>query len=184
FAGPTAADTGSAILNFEPPEIPAEGGVGESLANVIRHCLEKDPKNRFQSASDVAFALSEAVSGVSRPARGPARAAGARRWPFVLGAAILLAAAIAFVLGRKAAPPHLPAGAGASITSLAVLPLENLSKDPAQEYFSDGMTDELITNLARIGSLRVISRTSVMAYKRTQKPMSTVARELGVDGVI
>jgi len=72
----------------------------------------------------------------------------------------------------------------ARIESLAVLPLENLSGDPGQEYFSDGMTDELISAVARIGSLRVISRTSVMTYKATRKPLRTIARELGVDAIV
>src|SRR5207244_7671601 len=74
--------------------------------------------------------------------------------------------------------------AGRPIESLAVLPLANLSKDPEQEYFSDGMTEELITNLARMGGVRVISRTSVMGYKGTKKPLPAVARELGVDAII
>ena len=72
----------------------------------------------------------------------------------------------------------------ASIRSLAVLPLENLSGDREQEYFVDCMTDELITDLARIGSLRVISRTSVMQYKGTNKPLPQIARELNVDAVV
>jgi len=70
------------------------------------------------------------------------------------------------------------------IRSLAVLPLENLSGDPAQEYFADGMTDEVITMLAKNPSLRVISRTSVMQYKRVHRPLREIARELGVDGIL
>ncbi len=70
------------------------------------------------------------------------------------------------------------------IHSLAVLPLENLSGDPAQEYFADGMTDELITRLAQNQALRVISRTSVMQYKKVHRPLGDVARELGVDGIL
>jgi len=70
------------------------------------------------------------------------------------------------------------------IRSLAVLPLENLSNDPAQEYFADGMTDQLITDLGQIKSLRVISRTSVMQYKGVRKPIAQVARELSVDAVV
>jgi TolB-like protein len=65
-----------------------------------------------------------------------------------------------------------------------VLPLENLTGDPAQEYFVDGMTDALITDLARLGSLRVISRTSTMHYKGTRKPIPEIGRELHVDAVI
>jgi TolB-like protein/DNA-binding winged helix-turn-helix (wHTH) protein/tetratricopeptide (TPR) repeat protein len=70
------------------------------------------------------------------------------------------------------------------IESLAVLPLDNLSRDPEQEFFADGMTDELITDLAKISALRVVSRTSVMRYKGTTKPVSQVARELNVDAVL
>jgi TolB-like protein/DNA-binding winged helix-turn-helix (wHTH) protein/Tfp pilus assembly protein PilF len=79
-------------------------------------------------------------------------------------------------LAGKTDPPQ--------IHSLAVLPLQNLSADPAQEYFSDGMTDALITSLAQIGSLKVISRTSSMQYKQTKKSLSEIARELNVDGIV
>ena len=70
------------------------------------------------------------------------------------------------------------------IESLAVLPLHNLSQDPEQEYFSEGMTDELITDLAKIARLRVISHTSVNRYKETKRPLPEIAQELGVDAVI
>ena len=70
------------------------------------------------------------------------------------------------------------------IRSLAVLPLNNLSGDPSQEYFADGMTDELITELARIPNLRVVSRTSVMADKGSRRPLSDIARQLGVDAIV
>ena len=70
------------------------------------------------------------------------------------------------------------------IESLAVLPLANLSGDPEQEYFADGMTEELITNLGKISALRVISRTSVMRYKGTKKPLPEIARELNMDAIV
>jgi TolB-like protein/DNA-binding winged helix-turn-helix (wHTH) protein/Tfp pilus assembly protein PilF len=70
------------------------------------------------------------------------------------------------------------------IQSLAVLPLTNLSGDPAQEYFSDGMTDALITDLAQMGSVKVISRTSSMRFRRTDKSLPEIARELNVDGIV
>jgi TolB-like protein/tetratricopeptide (TPR) repeat protein len=70
------------------------------------------------------------------------------------------------------------------IQSIAVLPFANLSADPAQEYFSDGMTDALITDLSQISSVRVISRTSTIRYKKTDKPLPDIARELNVDGII
>jgi TolB-like protein/DNA-binding winged helix-turn-helix (wHTH) protein/tetratricopeptide (TPR) repeat protein len=77
-----------------------------------------------------------------------------------------------------------PVSAPAGIRSLAVLPLENLSGDASQNYFADGMTDELITDLAQISALRVISRTSVMVYKGARQPLPQIARELNVDAVV
>lgn len=97
-----------------------------------------------------------------------------------LGAAVLAAIAIALWLGRET-PPVVDA---AHIASLAVLPLDNLSSDPEQEYFSDGMTDALISQLAGIRSLRVMSRQSIMRYKDSASPMPAIAKELGVDGII
>jgi len=70
------------------------------------------------------------------------------------------------------------------IRSLAVLPLDNFSGDPSQDYFADGMTDELITDLAQVKALRVVSRTSVMMYKGTRKSLPEIARELNVDAVV
>jgi TolB-like protein/Tfp pilus assembly protein PilF len=93
------------------------------------------------------------------------------------GSADALVAALADVSIGKG-----PAQLG--VTAVAVLPLENLSRDPEQEYFADGMTDALITTLAQIRALRVISRTSVMRYKGARKPLPEIARELNVEAVI
>lgn len=95
-------------------------------------------------------------------------------------ATILLAAAVSLYALR--AREH--AASKTAITSLAVLPLTNLSGDAGQDYFADGMTDELITRLSNISALRVISRTSVMHYKGTQKTIPEIARELNVDAVM
>ncbi len=93
-------------------------------------------------------------------------------------ALILVSLAIAWkggVFARQSRP---------AIQSIAVLPLVNLSGDAAQEYFADGMTELLITELARISVWKVISRTSVTRYKATQQPLRQIARALGVDGVV
>jgi TolB-like protein/DNA-binding winged helix-turn-helix (wHTH) protein/Tfp pilus assembly protein PilF len=100
-----------------------------------------------------------------------------------MGAAFLVLAFAALVT-NKFWLQRSGAGSAPQIRSLAVLPLQNLSADPAQEYFSDGMTDALITNLAQIESLKVISRTSTVQYKGTKKPLPEIARELNVDGII
>jgi len=101
-----------------------------------------------------------------------------RIWAVAASAVVVLATG-AVVWGL-----HSAARARPPIHSLAVLPLESLSSDPSQDYFSDGMTDELITELGRIRALRVISRTSVMGYKHTHKPLREIARELNVDAII
>jgi TolB-like protein/DNA-binding winged helix-turn-helix (wHTH) protein/Tfp pilus assembly protein PilF len=102
------------------------------------------------------------------------------RWyPTVTAIALGLAAIVALVWVRQSSAPP-----SATIRSLAVLPLENLSGDTSQEYFADGMTDELIATLGQISALRVISRTSVMQYKRARKPLPQIARELNVDAVV
>jgi TolB-like protein/DNA-binding winged helix-turn-helix (wHTH) protein/Tfp pilus assembly protein PilF len=105
-----------------------------------------------------------------------------QQWPalqVIIGSALVVSLTIIFVVLFRSRG-HAPAG----IRSLAVLPLENLSADASQNYFADGMTDELITDLAQISALRVISRTSVMVYKGARKPLPQIARELNVDAVV
>src|SRR5207249_9857030 len=83
---------------------------------------------------------------------------------------------------RKASSGLL--GVPEQVRALAVLPLENLSRDPEQEYFAEGLTEALITTLAKIGELRVVSRTSAMLYKGVRKPLREIARELEVDAIV
>ena len=99
----------------------------------------------------------------------------------IVAAALVVFAVIGLALYMRSRATRT---APVRISSLAVLPLENLSKDPDQEYFVDGMTDELITDLAKIHSLRVISRNSVMLYKGKHEPIPQIGRELNVDAVI
>ena len=117
----------------------------------------------------------------------PALTAKLWRWPrpvlYSLPLALALAGLILWVAGGAGSYPWRTGSLG-PVHSLAVLPLENLSGDPTQDYFADGMTDELITDLARLSIVRVISRTSVMQYKGTRKPVPQIARELNVDGIV
>ncbi len=109
----------------------------------------------------------------SRTPRAPARG-----WKLaMLGLFVLLAALATWKILSGDRPSPV-------VRSLAVLPLESLSNDASQDYFADGMTDELITDLGQIRALRVISRTSVMVYKRARKPVAQIARELNVDAVV
>ena len=192
FQGRTSTDVLSAILRDQPvpaaqlnPEAPVE------LVRIIGECLEKDPQDRCQHADQLAVdlrRLKRATDSGVRPATTPAP--GRRRWPVVAGSALALLLGVGLALlwwmVRPGAPPGRAGGGAAAgeIRSIAVLPFENLSGDPEQEYFADGMTEELIANLARIGALRVISRTSVMTFKGTRKPLPEIARALNVDAVV
>jgi TolB-like protein/DNA-binding winged helix-turn-helix (wHTH) protein/thioredoxin-like negative regulator of GroEL len=93
----------------------------------------------------------------------------------------LLVISIVFWLARTGGAPT---SAAPRLNSIAVLPLDNLSGDPSEEFFADGMTDQLITDLAKVGSLRVISRTSILRYKGTKKGLPEIARELHVDAIV
>ena len=102
------------------------------------------------------------------------------RWIIVPLALVIITSLSILSVWRLRSRAPAPTG----IRSIAVLPLENLSGDASQNYFADGMTDELITDLAQISALRVISRTSVMVYKGARKPLPQIARELNVDAVV
>ena len=136
------------------------------------------------SPSDPALTQSPAIVGIP-PAGFPERV---RRWATPPRAVLLVIGMLAIVaLSLLALREKFNSAASASheaSTSLVVLPLENLSGDKDQDYFADGMTDELIANLAKIRSLHVISRSTAMAYKGTRKPLSAIARELNVDAVV
>jgi len=165
----------------ENPQIP------EDLSRLILRCMEKDKERRYQSAEELLSDLRNIEKGIPTtekvlPERKPeAEKIGKIKWKsYILygGAAILL---ILLIVGGI----YLFTERREPIDSIAVLPLENLSGDPEQEYFADGMTDELIGELAKIKALqRVISRTSVMQYKGVKKPLPEIARELNVDAVV
>jgi len=167
--------------------------LGDSAENPL--FIETLPKRGYRFIADVSILDTDArlrrpePVAAGPPAREPglmpqgsaAVAPRRRLWPtsVIVALALVLSLSILSVwLFRSRGPA--PAG----IRSLAVLPLENLSGDASQNYFADGMTDELITDLAQISALRVISRTSVMAYKGARKPLPQIARELNVDAVV
>jgi len=108
-----------------------------------------------------------------------------KRLPILVLAALVLGALFSLGLVASTTWRYLHAKAAVlPIQSIAVLPLDNLSGDPSEEFFADGMTDQLITDLAKVGSLRVISRTSVMRYKGAKKALPAIARELNVDAIV
>lgn len=107
-----------------------------------------------------------------------------RLWLVSALCASVLVAISLLTLGQHPLATFFGRDTQAAIRSIAVLPLKNLSGDPGQEYFADGMTDELITQLARIPSLRVVSRTSVFAQQDAHRSLPEIARQLGVDAIV
>ncbi len=174
------ARTRSVAEEEESIEESAETGSGTASEAPVPSALvaaeETEPEpSRFRRPSPGTLAVPEAETG----AVNGNRAAGAlRRSLLILVPLTLAALAYAFFTREHGRPPQL------AVTSIVVLPLENLSGDPAQEYFADGMTDALIGDLAKLGELRVISRTSSMHFKGTKKSLPDIAGELKVDAVV
>ncbi len=160
FKRETVPQTLASIIEDEPaPIVRAEADLPEHFRAIVERSLAKDPGERYDSTRDLARDL---------------RAIRDR----------LLASRQREPVERKPRRSKDRRQRRSRIKSLVVLPLANLSADPEQEYFTDGMTEALITDLAKIGALKVISRTSAMRYKGTEKPLPEIARELSVDGVV
>ena len=167
-----------AILNGAPA--PLSGRVPSGIQAVIGRCLAKDPSQRYRQGNEVRAAI-EALIGERTP-RG-ARVSRLVWIPAAFLATGVLVAALA--IGTGAVRNPLAKGGGhPNIRSLAVLPLTNFSGDPEQEYFADGMTEELITVLASIPSLKVTSRTSIMRFKNSKETLREIAKSLGVDAIV
>jgi serine/threonine-protein kinase len=184
FKGQTGFELSSAIFHEGPP--PLSSRVPAPLQAVTARCLEKEPARRYQRASEVRAALEMVASGATVRVRSW-RVSGRR--PSRLIAAASLAAVVGLAgaavwLNVPANRQPLRGGPGEPIRSIAVLPLENLSGDPNEEYFVTGMHEALITDLARIGLQKVIAKPSADAFKGTKKPLRDIGRELGVAGLI
>lgn len=162
------------------PDLPA------AFVRVVDRALSRTPTDRHVSAGELEADLMQALADGAIVNASPARRAGGRlgRPARVLAAvaaiAMLIGAiVISLFLGRRSAD-----GPPSSIKSIAVLPLVNLSGDPAQDYFANGLTDELIATLGGLGSINVISRTSVQAYKGSGPRPPEISRTLNVDAVV
>jgi serine/threonine protein kinase/tetratricopeptide (TPR) repeat protein len=158
FVRETVADTTAAVLQGEPPEL--KGSVLRAVPEadrLVRHCLEKNPEQRFHSARDLAFALRAVLMGsdVAKPA-------GSSK-----------------VRTRPAAPRRSKA-----IDSLAVLPFTNASTDANAEYLADGITESLIFSLSQLPKLRVMARSTVFRYKGKEVDAQAVGRDLKVRAVL
>jgi TolB-like protein/Tfp pilus assembly protein PilF len=209
FAGDTSAALVSSILRDTPPTVTEiNESLPRHLARIIQHCLEKDPEARYQSAKDVRNELKslrrEVDSGSVTTGSGaihisapqPTWKRGYGLWAAAGVAAVVILAA-GWWLGRGAArapavADQRTAGLSADLTSaawsdmpsVAVLPFANLSADPDNEYFTDGLTEELIGALANVEGLRIPARTSVYALKETNLDIQEIGRRLGVDNIL
>ncbi len=191
FGGRTGYELTSSILRDNPDPMPPH--VPAALRTGILRCLAKEPAQRYRTAGEVRAVLEAMSAGehsADVPLVQPGRNAARRKVLAFAGAGIVLIGLIAAVAVLKTGSNgSRPAGAASPprITSVAVLPLENLSRDSEQEYFADGITEALIANLAQIRALKVISRTSVMRFKGSAgsgKSLPQIAQELGVDAVV
>jgi len=184
FTGQTSFELSSAILSGPPRPLPSR--VPAALVAVVRRCLEKDPAARFPTAADLHAALQAARSG-RQPLRDRLAAAlppwRPRSWRVLAFAitALLLTSGLAL---RPGWHRLMRLAGGGTIRSVVVLPLTNVSGDPAQDHLADGLTEALIADLGEIGALRVTSRTTAMTYRGSAKTVPQIARELGVDAVV
>jgi eukaryotic-like serine/threonine-protein kinase len=182
FPGRDLADIVRAIQDHPPvpieqlsPRVPSE------LIRITKKAMQKDLSLRYQCANEMQADL--------QALRGRLQARAARRKALLMPALVVVFFALTVPAYMRL--PRVrqwivgtPTGMPREIKSLAVLPLENLTGDSSQDYFVDGMTDALITNLTKLGSLRVISRTSAMHYKGTHRALPEIARELNVNAVV
>lgn len=189
FHEKTTAATADAILH---KQVATPGRLREALSprlqDIILKCLEKEPENRYQSAKELGVDLRRLIAPSTAPSDRPREP---KPWPAPVRTAIavlatLFTVAVLLVVNNVGGwrDRWLIALSREQINSLAVLPLANLSRNSEQDYFADGMTEALITDLAKNPDLRVISRTSVMHYKETDKTLPEIARELHVDAVV
>jgi TolB-like protein/Tfp pilus assembly protein PilF len=163
------------------PDLPS------TFVRVIDRAIAPDPGERYGSAGELEADLGVSIHG--EPIAPPASARHPmKRWTAIAIAAVTIGALglaslrwAPFIVTKSRTGSTVVPG---TIRSIAVLPLANLSGDPAQEYFADGMTDELISALGRLGGVNVISRTSVMQFKASRRSLPDIARALNVDAVL
>lgn len=198
FEGATPTDVIIAIAEREPLPLTQFAPESVALQPIVTKALAKDRNERYQTAHEALLDLKNLKHDLEH--RGDSERYQTPRsiqvsqaksffdyFPsrvFVLIAVLAIVGAIAVVWTIWSSRSNAPQPSVSGIRSLAVLPVGNLSGDPSQDYFADGMTDTLITGLAKVTALRVISRTSVMQFKGTSKSLKEIASELSVDAIV
>src|SRR5437588_418483 len=190
FHGKTPSDCIASILTTQPP--PLSGVLPEvplNLESILQKALRKNRDERYQTISEMLAGLRNLTAELEAEGSSPQTKARAgsiiskikghkRGFLLTLTAAILAAAAFAYSF-FFVAPAPLP-----NEKSIAVLPFENRSEDKSNAYFTDGVQDEILTRLSKIGDLKVISRTSAQRYKNTSQSLSEIANQLGVANLL
>ncbi len=185
FLRKSAADTSAAILKEEPERVSSTGIVlPAEIERSIHRCLEKSPDARFQSASDLAYNL-KSISTDQVVHAPPPQQETRTTMLLVVAAVVLGLVALAVLLGPGLLDRSGSAAKSQTVHSIAVLPLQNLTGDPDQAYFVDGLHEELIATFAQISAFdKVTARTSVMAFKDSDTPIREIGRQLGVEAVL
>ncbi len=185
FEGGSSVALADAILHQDPiPLRKGERPVSRGLEAVILRCLEKEPARRYPSTRDVIHALAQSGAGIGLSET--ARRSWRKHGRIVAAGAVLLflATALLALEWSGTLPRWTGGGSTQAIRALAVLPLVNLSGDQTQEYFAEGMTEEIIVALSKIPSLRVISHQSVMGFRGSKESVRSIARTLHVDAIV
>src|SRR5262245_53265305 len=186
FMGGTAYETISLVLDREPrqPRL-LNPKVGRELSTICLKCLEKNPKNRYSSALALAEDLEHWVKHEPIRAHRTGIFTRGRKWmqrkpaiAALIASLVALAAAIGWNIWESKPISHL------ATKGIAVLPFENLSPDPDNAYFADGIQQEILTRLAGIGDLKVISRSSTQQYQSKPRNLGAIAKQLGVANIL
>ena len=187
FTGSTAASLVYQHLSVAPrPVTNLRPAVPEGVERVLERALAKTAADRFGTVVEFATAIGnlEPQAATESPIAAP-RPPARRLWRLALvGAAVAVVAVSAYLLPHRDRPAPAPARPTHGRSEIAVLPFQNLSGDGPNAYFAGGLHEELLTQLAKLASLKVISRTSVMGYQGTSKPLRQIANELGVGSVV
>jgi serine/threonine-protein kinase len=158
--------------------LPLSDQLPQPLRAIVEKALEKDPAERYQSMREMVVDLRR-LTRQTKETAAMVPVHRSRFWIWASAAAALVVIAAGIVLWR-----HGTTEATAGVRSIAVLPMQNFSGDSSQEYFSDGVTEAIISNLAQVRTLDVISRTSAMRYKGSTKDLREIGKELGADMIV
>ena len=186
FAGGTTYETIKLLLDTEPrPPRLLNPKIDRDLSIICLKCLEKDPKRRYSSALALAEDLERWLKHEPIQARRTGVFARGRKWvrrnptsALLAASLIALAATAGWIVWKSEFIRH------PITTGLAVLPFENLSGDPNNAYFADGIQEEILTRLAKIADLKVISRTSTQHYQNKPRNLREIAQQLGVANIL